>query len=100
MGSDQNTAAGDLPKPELIGHLPSNESVLLTFCMADGRRFAAVAVIGEGESKPVAERTLVAAGDLAVHVDHLGGDIGKRVASSTSSTSRILREPESARAQR
>jgi hypothetical protein len=78
MGSDQNTAAGDLPKPELIGHLPSNESVLLTFCMADGRRFAAVAVIGEGESKPVAERTLVAAGDLAVHVDHLGGDIGKK----------------------
>jgi hypothetical protein len=78
MGSDQNTAAGDLPKPELIGHLPSNESILLTFCMADGRRFAAVAVTGEGESKPVAERTLVAAGDLAVHVDHLGGDIGKK----------------------
>jgi hypothetical protein len=78
MSSDQNTAAGDLPKPELIGHLLSNEGILLTFSMADGPRFAAVAVTGEGESKPVAERTLAAAGDLAVHVDRLGGDIGKR----------------------
>jgi hypothetical protein len=78
MGSDQNSAALELPKPELIGHLLSNEGILLTFSMADGLRFAAVAVTGEGESKPVGKRTLAAAEDLAAHVDRLGGDIGKK----------------------
>ncbi|QRM35130.1 hypothetical protein [Microvirga sp. VF16] len=78
MDAEQSDLLTELPKPEVIGHLLSNEGILLTFSTADGPRFAAVAVTGEGESKPVAERTLAAAGDLAVHVDRLGRDIGKR----------------------
>ena len=76
MGIVQTTAADELPKPDLVGHLLSNEGILLKFVTDDGPRFAAVAVTGEGESKPVSDRTMAAAEDLAVHVDRLRDDIG------------------------
>jgi hypothetical protein len=76
MSIEQQSTAEELPQPEVVGHLLSNEGILLKFSTGQGLRFAAVAVIGEGESKPITGRTLAAAADLAVHVDRLGRDIG------------------------